>query len=222
MSGPKRVVVEYEDGTRRDVSFEKLSRQTQMELARMGAVQERRSNKFLLLEWKDGWKEVAAVDGRATELVRYYTLERVEEVGRLSLEVPDNYPELLLIKRLPARVQNILFVGADSVKAYTPEEKVTIKEGDKVEHVLYDKKRAGFSTTDPSAASERFAALLGLVNQELQKKGLRGAAVLAMSDEEKQRLYDDLAHALGLRGNTQQQDVYEFLQLAIEKLDAMS
>jgi hypothetical protein len=62
--------------------------------------------------------------------------------------------------------------------------------------------------------------VLGSLNEELQKKGLRGSAVVAMSGEERRQLYNDLAHALGLRGNRQQQDVYEFLQLAIEKLDA--
>ncbi|MGD0232032.1 MAG: hypothetical protein ABSC19_17030 [Syntrophorhabdales bacterium] len=220
MSGPKRIVLEYEDGTRREAPFSKLSGQTQAELSSLGTGDAAPTAKnFLLLQWKDGWKEVAAVDGRATELLRYYTLERVEEVGRLSLDVVDAYPELLLIKRLPGRVENILFVGKESLQTYALEEKVTVKEGGKVEHILYDRKRPNFKMEDSSAASERFAAVLGSLKEELQKKGLRGSAVVAMSGEERTRLYRDLARALGLRGNRQQQDVYGFLQLAIEKLD---
>jgi len=221
MSGPKRIVVEYEDGTRREAPFSTLSGQTQAELSGIGPAEAARTLKnFLLLEWKDGWKEVAAVDGRASELLRYYTLERVEEVGRLSLDAADAYPELLLIKRLPRHIENILFVGRESLQAYALEEKTAVKEGGKIEHILYDKKRPNFKMEDASAASRRFAAVLGSLNEELQKKGLRGSAVVAMSGEERRQLYNDLAHALGLRGNRQQQDVYEFLQLAIEKLDA--
>jgi hypothetical protein len=221
MSGPKRIVVEYEDGTRREAPFSTLSGQTQAELSGIGPAEAARTLKnFLLLEWKDGWKEVAAVDGRASELLRYYTLERVEEVGRLSLDAADAYPELLLIKRLPRHIENILFVGRESLQAYALEEKTAVKEGGKIEHILYDKKRPNFKMEDASAASRRFAAVLGSLNEELQKKGLRGSAVVAMSGEERRQLYSDLAHALGLRGNRQQQDVYEFLQLALEKLDA--
>ena len=221
MSGPKRIVVEYEDGTRREAPFGTLSRQTQAELSSLGSAEAARTPKnFLLLEWKDGWKEVAAVDGRASELLRYYTLERVEEIGRLSLDAADAYPELLLIKRLPRHIENILFVGRESLQAYALEEKTAVKEGGKIEHILYDKKKPNFKMEDASAASRRFAAVLGSLNEELQKKGLRGSAVVAMSGEERRQLYSDLAHALGLRGNRQQQDVYEFLQLALEKLDA--
>jgi hypothetical protein len=221
MSGPKRIVIEYEDGTRREAPFSKLSRQAQAELSSLGPAEAAGTAKnFVLLEWKDGWKEVAAVDARAVELLRFYALERVEEVGRLSLEVADDYPELLLIKRLPRHIERILFVGRESLQAYVLEEKVTVKEGGKVEHIFYDKKRPGFKMEDASAASTCFAAVLGSLNEELQKKGLRGSGVVALGEDERRQLYNDLAHALGLRGNRQQQDVYEFLQLALSRLDA--
>ncbi len=220
MSGPKRIVLEYEDGTRREAPFNELSGQVQAELSSLGAREEAGTAKnFVLLEWKDGWKEVAAVDGRASELLRFYTLERVEEVGRLSLEVADAYPELLQIKRLPRHIENILFVGRESLQAYVLEEKVTVKEGGKVEHIFYDKKRPGFKMEDASSASTRFAAVLDFLTEELQKKGLRGSGVVALGEEERRQLFSDIAHALGLRGNRCQQDVYEFLQLALEKLD---
>jgi hypothetical protein len=153
------------------------------------------------------------------ELLRFYTLERVEEEGRLSLEVADDYPELLVIKRLPRRIEHILFVGRDALQAYAPEEKVTVKEGGKVEHVFYDKKRPGFKMEDASATSTRFAAVLGSLSEELQKKGLRASAVAALGEDERRRLYGELARGLGLRANRQQGDVYEFLQLALSKLD---
>ena len=221
MNAPKNIIVEYEDGTRQEAAFDRLSRQGQIELSALGlceaAAKETRKN-YLLLEWKDGWKEVKAVDGQALEVLRYYTIERVEEIGRLSMEKADGNPELVMIKRLPGRLERIIFVGGNGPQAYALKESATVKEGGKIEHIFYDKKKPNFKMEDSAAASARYAALLDALRGLLEKKGLSVSGLLAMGEGDRVPLYKELAQALGLRGTERQQDVYGFLTVALEKL----
>jgi hypothetical protein len=222
MSAPKSVVVEYEDSTRREIAFSKLGQQAQIELASLGLCESpcpRQQRAHLLLQWKDGWKEIVAVDERATELLRYYTIERVEEIGRVSLEVTGSAPELLLIKRLPGDVESILLVGSEELKAYGLQEKVTVKEGGKVEHVFYDKKRPDFRQHNAATASAWYAEILESLVTELQRQGVSAASVLVRGEEERRAFYNELANALKLRGTERQQDVHGFLEAALEKLE---
>lgn len=222
MSGPKSVVIEYEDFTRREIAFSKVGRQAQVELAALGlceAPSPTASKTYLLLQWKDGWKEIVAVDERATELLRYYTIERVEEIGRVSLEVAGGAPELLMIKRLPGRIESILLVGSDEPQAYGLQENATVKEGGKVEHVFYDKKRPSFSKHDAATASAWYAVILESLKEELQRKDVSATSVLVKGEDERLAFYKELANALGLRATERQQDVYGFLQAALEKLE---
>ena len=221
MKGPKRIIVEYEDGTRRETSFDTLSKQAQKELSALktsagGPVQSPAS--YALLQWKDGWKEIVAVDESALDLLRYYTIERAEEIGRLSLNTTDGTPQLLFIKRLPGRLESILFVGNDGLQSYSLEEKVTVKEGGKVEHIFYDKKRPNFSMDEASTASNRFGAILESLRSELQKKKLNGSELRSMGIEERAGIYREISKALGFKGAERQSDVYGFIQFGIEKL----
>lgn len=221
MNAPKKIIVEYEDGTRREAAFDRLNSTGWNELSALGlceAAAPDTGKNYLLLEWKDGWKEVMAVDGQALEVLRYYTIERVKEIGRLSMEVADGNPELLMIKRLPGRLERIIFVGANGPQAYTLEEKATVKEGGKTEHYFYDKKRPNFKMEEPAAASARYAAFLDALRGALEKKGIAVSGLLAMSEGDRLPLYKELAQTLGLRGTERQQDVYGYLALALERL----
>lgn len=222
MSRLRTVVLEYEDSTRREIAFDQLGTQTRMELSALGSSQTvpREAVKtYLLLQWKDGWKEVIAAGERVTDLLRYYTIERVEEIGRVSLEVPGGAPELLLIKRLPSAIDSILLVGNEDRQAFTLQEKVTVKEGGKVEHVFYDKKRANFQRENASTAEARYAVILDSLQQELQRRGTSAAAVLADQEGEQQTVFSELARAVGLRATERQQDVRGFVQTALENLE---
>ena len=67
MSAPKKLIVEYEDGTRRETAFGRLSNAGRTELSALGlceAAAPDTGKKYLLLEWKDGWKEIEALDGQ--------------------------------------------------------------------------------------------------------------------------------------------------------------
>lgn len=223
MNIPKRIIVEYEDGTHREAFFGTLSKETQTELSALEALENRPTKtlkNYILLQWQDGWKEVVAVEGRSNELLRYYTIERLEEVGRLSLGTGDDYPLLQLIKRLPGHIESILYIGNQGPQSYRMEEKVTVREGGKVEHIFYDKKRPNFSPEETSAASARYWIVLDYVRAELQKKGLDGSKLLGMAETERTLVYKELAQALGLRGTERQRDVYGFLEAAVKKLDA--
>ncbi len=221
MNGPKRIIMEYEDGTRRETAFASLSKESQAELAAIGSTQasgDEQGKGYLLLQWQDGWQEVVAVDERAVELLRYYTIERVEEIGRLSLELAEGYPQLLMIKRMPRRIERILFVNRDRLQAYALEEKATVKEGGKIEHILYDKKRPNFRMEDDSASSARYAEILASLKAELEKRGESPSTLLKTGDGDRARLYKELSQSLGLRGTERQQDVYGFLKVVAEKL----
>ncbi len=221
MNDPTRIIIEYKDGTRRDVAFGALSGQSQAELAALASGQTAPAaagQGYILLQWKGGWQEVVAVDGRASDVLRYYTIERVEEIGRLSLDVADTYPQLFEVKRLPGKVDSILFVNGNRLQAYSLEEKATVKEGGKTEHVLYDSKRPNFKMEDDSAASVRYGAILTSLKAELEKRGKSPEALLAAGDPGSGQLYRELAQSLGLRAMERQQDVNGFLRVAAEKL----
>ena len=221
MNVPKKLIVEYEDGTRQEAAFDRLSSTGRTELSALGlceAAAPDTGTHYLLLEWKDGWKEVKAVGGQVLEVLRYYTIERVEEIGRLSMEKADGNPELLMIKRLPGRLERIIFVGANGPQAYALEEKATVKEGGKTERYFYDKTRPNFKMEEPAAASARYTAFLDALRGALEKKGTSVSGLLAMSEGDRIPLYKELARTLGLRGTERQQDVYGFLTVALEKL----
>ena len=135
MSRAKRLLVEFEDGTQQGVDVGQLSREGWVELARLGLVRLHAPSQapahYALLEWEGGWKEAVAVDSDVLGVLRYYTVERVEELGRLALERPNDYPQLILVNRLPRKVKSLLLTGKPGLTVYTFEEKSTVKEGGK-------------------------------------------------------------------------------------------
>jgi hypothetical protein len=174
-----------------------------------------------LLQWKDGWKEVVGIPRKAAELLRFYTVERTEEVGRMAFHVAEDYPMLFLVKRLPKEIESLLLVGPGGAKEYVLEEKKTVKEGGKIEHVLYDKKDPGRGEQDGKGADAWVAELADALNGELKKKGLTAEKLLSSSEAEKAQVYQELSKTLGIRGMEKQEDVQGFLQFMIEnRLDS--
>jgi len=101
-------------------------------------------------------------------------------------------------------------------------EKITVREGGKTEHIFYDKKRPDFSMEETAVASTRYAAILYSIKTELIKRGYQASTVLAMSEEKRIPVYGELARSCRLKGSQKQQDVYGFIQLAIERLNSTS
>jgi hypothetical protein len=114
---PTKLVVQYEDGSTREVDYAKVDGETRLRLAQMGLApagdRVGSAKNYLLMRWKDGWQEVLGVDKDPVELLRYYVIERIEDRGRLSLLTGEEYPELLVIERTPRDLVSALIVGAD-------------------------------------------------------------------------------------------------------------
>ncbi len=108
MSRPINIKVEYEDGTSRESGIEKLSPDARKELENLGLLIEAPENdKYVVVEWKDGWKEVYRASSETTDLRKYFVIERKEEVGRLYLERGEGYPELIQVLRKPNEVKRV-------------------------------------------------------------------------------------------------------------------
>jgi hypothetical protein len=226
MSLPKRVIVEYDDGNRKEAVFADLSDQGRLELSKLGVCpvppKVAKTKHYLLLRWKDGWNEVIGMEKAGAELLRYYSLERVEHVGRLSVDVQDDYPMLHLISRAPNKLERILLLGPDDAKMYLLEEKATVKEGGKTEHIMYDKKRPAFSAEPAEKADAWITELTEALRGELKRKGLSAMEILSAEDSKKLDLYREFAHGLGLRATHRQADVYGFVQALVKNIPASS
>ena len=220
MSSPKALVIEYEDGSSKRTEFRDLSRETWLALSKLKLcpppVTTKGSDHYVLLRWKDGWKEVVGVPRKAAELLRFYTVERTEEVGRMSFDVSEDYPMLFLVKRLPRGIERLLLVGPGGAKEYVLEEKKTIKEGGKIEHVLYDKKDSGSGEQDRKGAQAWIADLANSLKAELKKKGLTPEKLFPLDEAEKARAFQEISKALCIRGMEKQEDVQGFLQFMME------
>ncbi|HLD29502.1 MAG TPA: hypothetical protein VJC03_04105, partial [bacterium] len=125
-----------------------------------------------MLRWKSGWQEVIGVDRNSVDLLRYYILERVEEIGRMALTVTGDYPVLLTVKRLPKELDRLVIVGDGRAKVYHLEPKVKKEEGDKIEHVEYDGTERLFQPEPEGRAEAWFGEVMGALSNELGRKGL--------------------------------------------------
>jgi hypothetical protein len=166
------------------------------------------------MRWKDGWQEVKGIPKETAELLRYYTLERTEEVGRMAFEVAEDYPLLLLVKRLPRHIESLLLVGRTEVKEYPLEEKRTVKEGGKIEHILYDKKVSSPCEQNGGWVNE----LKGRLKSEMEYRSLTAEQLLSLNEDQKLQACFDISKALGIRGMEKQEDVYGFIELMAENL----
>jgi len=223
MTLPRRLIVEYEDGSTRGIEFNQLDSSTRSDLSRWGlcpqpSVVPESSNQYLLLRWKNGWQEVIGVDRDPVDLLRYYILERVEEVGRMALDVKGQYPLLLTVKRLPKELDRLMIVRSGSARVYRLEPKAKREEGNKIEHVEYDKAERHFQPEPDQQAEAWFAEVMEALKNELNRKGLSIEKLLNGDPSHRVEEYKELAKALGLRATERQEDVYGFIQLMIENI----
>jgi hypothetical protein len=223
---PSKLVVQYDDGSSREVDYSKVDGETRYLLQKLGLAPtgERvgAAKHYLLLRWKDGWQEVLGVDKDSMDLLRYYVIERVDDRGRLSLDLGEGYPELLVIERTPRDLVGALIVGSDEVKVYPLEESVErwegiFEAGGKREHVKFDKTSDKYPHEMATGVDALDPVLLAL-KDELEKAGLRPAALLALDEPERVAAYKGLASGAGIRGCSRQEDVYGFVEAMINRL----
>ena len=109
---PIKVKVEYNDGSVRECGADDLSQEGKEALAKLGLLSFSikdldEGNKYVLVEWKNGWKEVFSVPPDVTEIRNYLVIRRAEEIGRLFLDKKEEHPELIEILRKPKDVERI-------------------------------------------------------------------------------------------------------------------
>jgi hypothetical protein len=226
MSVPRRLVVQYDDGSTKDIDFNQVDRQTQLALSRLGLCPvpggRGSSGQYALLRWKDGWQEVIGLSGDSADLLRYYVIQRIEDRGRLSFNVGADYPELCVIKRMPMELHSLLIVGSNGGMKYDLESGVErwegiFEEGGKKEYIKYD----GTSERYPHKAgdaSQNLAEIVSSVKDALDKKGLSPQKLL---DNDRPRMveeYDEIARVIGVKGYRSQEDVYGFIDFIVKKL----
>lgn len=227
MNISKRVVVEYEDGSKKAIDFDNLSRSSQLEISRAvdgSPSLAMNSEKYLLLGWRDGWHEIVAINGDSIELLRYHVIRRIEDQGRLSLEVGTSYPQLFIINRMPRDLNSLLILDNNSAKYYELDSEVETWEGifeagGKKEYIKYDR-------TDPRypqesrEGTEILSELMNSVKREIDKEKLGTEDLLAKDKSIKTKEYEKIAQGMGIRGKETQQDVYGFIELLVTRLAA--
>ena len=225
MSIPKRLLIEYEDGSTKGIDFNQLSARGQLELSKLGLcspspVAPQVSKSYLLLRWGDEWQEVLGIDESFIELLRYYVLERVEEVGRMALEVEADYPLLFQIKRMPKQLDSLIIIGRSNQKFYGFKPKGRKEEGRKIEYVQYDGTERPYHYKGEADVETRIEEMMELLKTEINQRGLSAQNLLTTEPARRVETYQELAGALGIRAMEKQEDVYGFLQLMTERLAA--
>lgn len=130
---PLALTLKFDDGTTAEIPFGDLPVTLQADILRQpfgsSPSPEPSNEKYVLLEWKDGWREVFQVPPECTEINRYYVISRPEDFGRLSLNTANAYPELLEISRDPLNLKRLAFS-----ETFQLEPKQSDREGNKIDH----------------------------------------------------------------------------------------
>ena len=164
------------------------------------------------------------MDSNSIELLRYYVIRRIEDTGRLSLEVGASCPQLFIINRMPKDLDSLLIVDNDRARYYELESEIETCEGvfeagGKREYTKYDKTDPGYSHSFRQG-DEVLADLLHSLRRELYKDGLSAEELLTKDERAKIIEYEEIARRMGTRGKEIQKDVYGFMELMVTRLAA--
>ena len=202
---PTKIIIEYDDGTKTAVSYESLTDSLRFELLRQPALARLSLNpeneKYIILSWEDGWREVAAVNRDCLDINRYYVISRPEDVGRLSINKKDGYPELVEIGRRPL---NLSSVTLTETMAVTPEK--STREGKKTDH---------FFKMKPDG--DVLAELKQKLKDLFREKNITGEPE-SWTEAEKVQRYEEIRRKLGLRAAFRQQDALNFIAFLIKSV----
>ncbi len=206
-SKPQKVVIEFDDGSKREASFDALPSQLQFELLRQPFASLPSANpeqeKYVLVEWDDGWREVIQVDAACSEINRYYVISRPEDVGRLSLNKEDGYPELIEIVRKPMDLKRITFLDTFQLSLERSD-----REGKKIDH-FFALSKAGDAISEEMEAFKRAVEEEGLELQDLKSQ-----------DPDQQReAYERIRRKMGIKAFQRQQDVLDFIAYLVKSSD---
>jgi len=220
----KCLVLEYEDGTQTRTDLENVDMSVKLALANSGLCSpppEISSAKhFLILAWSDGWKEVKAINSDVADLLRYYVIRRIEDRGRLAIDVGTEYPELLIVERLPKEIDHILLVSDSGVKSYGLKIELegyegTFEAGGKREYLKYDSSNPQFQS-EFSETTEIITHIESVAVVILDEKGLSPSELLSLEQSKRIQEYKDIAKTAGLKGIERQSDVYGLIEIILK------
>jgi len=195
---PRRIVIEFDDGSKVASPFDALPFPLQAEILRQPFASRPspspEEEKFVLLEWDDGWKEVIEVDRRCTSINRYYVISRPEDTGRLSLLKEDGYPELLEIARKPLDLKRLTFVDSYLLGSAKSE-----REGRKTDHFFPLIK-------DPEGLSGMMDAFKkALADENIERKELASQNAARLG-----QVVERIGRKLGIKAGQRQRDLLDF------------
>ncbi len=198
-SNPKNITVEFDDGSRASTPFDSLPSPLQFEILRQPFASRSSSNpkeeRYVLLEWDNGWKEVIEVDATCTDINRYYVISRPEDVGRLSLNKDDGYPELIEILREPQNLKTITF--SDTFRLTLNK---SAREGKKTDH-FYGLSKEGNS----------IAEIIKDFKKAVEEEGVNPQQLLSEEPAMLQEQVERIRRKMGLMACRRQQDVFDFI-----------
>ena len=199
---PQKVVIEFAGGAKVESSFDALPHPLQVELLRQPFASAPspapEKEKFLLLEWEDGSKEVSELDPTCKGVSRYTVITRPEAVGRLAIHREDGFPELVEVVRRPLTLTRISILDT-AVETVQPTLDKSVREGKKIDH-FHKLNKDGDARAEQVEALKKAATAEGIDLKQL-KAGSPGA-----NDQ-----LEKLRKKMGIRASSRQQDVWDFI-----------
>lgn len=226
MSTPKRLIVEYEDGSTKAIDFNNIDTETLAKLARAGICpvpgKTGMERTYLLMQWADNNREVLGISGKTVDLLRYYVIKRIEEQGRLAINIGADYPELFILTRMPMQLRSLLLIGNEGDKKYNLESEVErwegiFEEGGKKEYIKYDSTDQKYPHGSGDASGV-LSEIMNSVKNALNEKGSSPQKVLDFDRTQAVEEYNEIARAIGIRAYQNQADVCGFIDFIVRKL----
>ena len=164
--------------------------------------------KYVLLKWKDGWHEVIGVDPDAVDFKRYYVIERIEHVGRLVINRPEGeYPGLIIIDRAPMEIEKIILINGEDERNL---EKISnYREGSRLEY-QYDLLKS---------EGDFIEEIKDRIQVVLSRKCISAREILSKPDKDKINEIESIGKAVNIVGGKNQEDMVEFIQLLLGKME---
>jgi hypothetical protein len=221
------LIVSYDDGSHKEIDFDKVDEKVQTELAKLGLCSPPggigSANNYILMQWKNGWQEVIASNKDTVDFLRYFVIRRIEDRGRMAFEVGDEYPIFYVLRRLPMDLNRVLIVSKDRASSYDLSTAVerhegTFEAGGKLEYVKWDKTDSKFPS-ERSDAPKNLDETLSALKEALKNKGIDGQHLLGTNPSQRIESYREIAKEMGIRGYQSQADVYGFIELLLSRLE---
>jgi len=163
--------------------------------------------KYVLLRWKDGIQEVSALAPEAKGLLRYYTIVRIEEYGRLAVDSDEDYPELIIIDRKPRELAEIVLVEDCGAKQYVLTPAGEHREGGRTDH--------RFDFTEAECGLDD---LVSQIQEVLRNRNKGAKAILKMSGKQKISELEEIRRTMKLRTLTEEADVLGFIEMLLTRV----